>query len=583
MAYELEIKSLESWINLLWRLRINRDLVTFDHKFKTFKELATTPEWKLEADLLEVASLRGKGDVEASQNLAFALRGNPNLRDPLRSSLQIGLNHLMLNQDVEAWPYFMECADKVCDLNSKLMSLGNLVICLNNLGLGHVEKLTHLEELTKIETEKNNPIAKAIGAQNLAIRLKDDFRSGNWDQFFNRFNESENPHGQAVYLAAWASRLPYAHSDLKKDFSWIQSALMGQMNLFRQQSRLNTILAIKDQDESLKLHERIDRLYLWTWLHLTDPQSLPLHWLLNEIEMIQKEDYQTASYEDYQMLRNVLGWLQLLDGREIIDWAIHFNFKFRIGSRVDAVLVNEWSLIQEWREHFFKEGKLSRKDEHGDFYLSLEGTEFFTRMNKIVKSAKLPAFGVEVYAEKGLIASVEKMTIDFQLARFLAAITGESHLSFFKIAQDVLGAHTYEPQLHDGQIIRLIQKAKSYISERDSISVRGEAVLRSRPISDVTIVVNPWKNPSDFKIWQDLIKKINQTHVSKVEAIPDWINAILGKESIYRQELQDLMSWSKAKTNRMISEALLNGWLERVGSGASVHYKVVLDEKGNAL
>ena len=211
--------------------------------------------------------------------------------------------------------HFSHSAEQSPNALAKLWAKGNVLFCLESLGLPHRQTSKEVEDLiAQLKTDGQN--VERAERQILALRMRESFRGGNPVAALSLLDASPIT-DQASCYGMWLRHLPY-HSTCSSETS---QSLLEAVSTSRNRCHLHayhlrTFKGILHPDDYVipRPIDLADRLYLWVWKWLSAPAEFPISRTLSLLACSLGE---LASHrmtaEDSQMIRNALLWLALFD------------------------------------------------------------------------------------------------------------------------------------------------------------------------------------------------------------------------------------------------------------------------------
>ncbi len=191
------------------------------------------------------------------------------------------------------------------------MALGNHFLCLDNLNLPTASLVKKLKDL---EPELSATyFQKAIAPQLETFERRQAFRQGNISKAFE-LHQTEI-FSQSEYFQLWMKHLPFIDDSLCKTEL---SRMIEAPHIVWKNYRLHTLLidARYEEDEDVKISEQIDRLYMWLWRWMVQPQNIPTTVIENcWTQLNARRMCSQSTAEDFMLVRTCLRWTRLFDTR----------------------------------------------------------------------------------------------------------------------------------------------------------------------------------------------------------------------------------------------------------------------------
>jgi hypothetical protein len=290
-------------------------------------QLVHVEDMTLACDRVEVIALmvslaRARRDFRYSQVLLDALRSATQLmsldsRAHYAMLQEAGLNAFAQGTYSQALECFVGARLYAVNHLHRYASAMNALLCFENLSL------------PSPSTYEDAKLCAAALAEEIAdpLRLGEilspldlyDMRQSLLQGDVTQLLKSAETSGSAAfhdYQKLWLLSLPW-HTSWRGDLGEEISQLASQKSyLFLLSYRIRTLLGQLDPDDRIPPRpvDAVERVYLWTWRWLTDPDKFPLHkvlGLLRDFDIARAQSKFAA--QDAWQLRNSLLWLSLFD------------------------------------------------------------------------------------------------------------------------------------------------------------------------------------------------------------------------------------------------------------------------------
>ena len=550
-------------------------------------------EQSAELLLLECSIARADRDsIRAAQILnsvenAFRHKGHrPNT--PLY--LQRGLTFLSQSDYSAALEQFLGARSCARNPFEKFWALGNSLTCMEYLGLPYEHTWMELQKLGR-----TLPLSDAALSQIYAFEGRLSFNEGSLD-FLKKKTETKTIQ-QIHYFKLWVRALPFVTlKNSRKDFENFLSH--GRLlYLFPYRSRTLQGLWHNDDSRITRWSDFSDRLYLWTWQWLQDPEVFPFERLEPLLEQISQAGSLLGrlSPVDFQKIRNALGWLALfdLDSQESLERILQahrptfttdqplyaFEYELQHSLRVTRDFSAETGKIELERVQKFTPPK------EFDF----ESIVFSDNIKQWILGSR-PKSGVTLFVELTLgeiqvfktKGKVEKPKIISQaMANAIALLHERPLVSYGEFVRVCFGYYRYDPVIHELKVLNLLARIRDVLPSEFQLGVKAGNVRLS-------VTGNGWEkvqiqraNPRAKKLlsstaWKQLLVRTQ----SGIQDLPTMMKPQLllrqlhkGQE-VTRKDIEQLTGKSRATSNRLIAEWIKSGMLKPVGNAKNTKYQI---------
>jgi tetratricopeptide (TPR) repeat protein len=307
-------ESLALWCDIREELKIERRAITAIEIQNFLRD--TRAELLIDAVLLQASLCRMQKQFQESNrilSLVSAEYETIGLPLPARYLIESGLNHLVIGDFTNALELFLTASARTKSQFQKLASLMNIISCYGELGVAYDLALKQAQDLLAKVTDETG----VSGAKNYLelIKARQAFRSGEFSALFTEPLDFTKV-TQTTYLKMWIGALPY-HEFQQNSHKQFELFSAGSTHLFHRAFRMRTLQGTlhPDDNQSIKPSEWADRLYLWVWKWITNPEGFAIGRTMTVLARI-KSDHsvlQNLTVEDKQLVRNALMWLSLFD------------------------------------------------------------------------------------------------------------------------------------------------------------------------------------------------------------------------------------------------------------------------------
>lgn len=451
--------------------------------------------------LLKISFLRHRRNFEeldAAVSDFQAWLESPGERPCERSLLQQGLNALARGRLSDALEQFLLARRKAAAAGAareEQLSYFNALLCMEDLGM---EFDSHLREFeTGFGPHRAEPWARSIRTQLRALCLRSAFRRSRMPELpvlVSGDLEGE----QAEFYAAWLARLPYTglaerNLETQERFSsGLARRGFGYMSQYRLRT-LTMLLVSEDCGDSIRLGEKVERLYLWVWNWLIQPNSDGLGKILKLRSDIELSCKQPLSREEFQLLKAADLWLALFSGRRLAEAEERaMGFAHSSGASCPHLELEErvirWLALEREVSPFAADQRESLDHdpwlERVPFFAGLVragGGERARILAESLASLRERAQGggvlVELLNSKIRVNGREVEESSSQaLVQLLAAFQWKDTESKAELLRSVFGLSSYDSLIHDPKLANLLSRANRLLRGFAQFSTRGEKV-----------------------------------------------------------------------------------------------------------
>jgi hypothetical protein len=605
-----------------WELRMDRELGECRQLFSEITALLQVdstiteksfaafplPEFLIHVDytLLMASLKRADGQISESKNLIQLVEKVMQARNhplPFQFYFQKGVTALLLEGDYsQGLDMFVKAGSLATSLMEKISAQSNTIYCLENLGMAFEGASAALEALLQEAKPNAFPDARA---QFDALRMRQAFRNGFFDDAF-KIKISEKV-SQATHLRYWISELPFHRhygefSEAEKERYLTQSA-----NRLQKAYHLRTFQGIvhpADLD-SFRESDYCDRLYLWVWRWLADPNAFPLEKVLS---LLQNTTIQTLSprltQEDLQMLRNSVLWISLFVpaqtltlkklaaslNREIQRRYSYFDFE-EMGitylSKLQAGEKEAQSILRKLQSHALWKSK--------DLYLPKlfssvacsDGNDIPEILRPLSQRLRQICIGQKPVDKEKLYVDLltyrvmwkggKERIISENMCFALDLLYRKECVEFAEFGLVCFGLRQFDSFTHSAKVYNLLARLKACLPKSLSLKTKGgriyavgtwENVQFERPIGCEEVV----QRQSE---WRHLFVKELAARKAPEQRRPKpnfFLAEAPGKKILSRKELEALTGKSRSTASRLIAHWIEQGVVKRIGSAKNTKY-----------
>jgi len=526
---------------------------------------------------------------------------------------ELGIDAMVRGDSFAAMDQFGMAKQLAGSGEEKALALFNLLLCRENLSLPYEHTMKELQDVLR-ETQS----CLGIADQLLAFELRTAFRTGE----IAKIAQSEPPKDritQAHYFRLWVRSLPFhGHTAALAGDSDFEFFIQNQRALHQGGYRLRTLTGQLHPEDlrALRLSEAIDRLYLWTWRWLVNPELFPAKKILYVLEKIDlKRDQDRLTAEDAQMFRNTLLWLSLLGAtpRERIQPLIDL---FCAGSGVEfPILAQERLLIeylnacrdgadifandlydqlesQSTNDALF--AALARAVQSGNASVAPRALrDFAERLVMTLSAKRAPALGeILIDSARSTITLADGKLIrsrSFCMAALL--LKKYSVVSTADFAHFCFGVRQYDSFCHDRNIVNLLARMKLVFAPELGFRMKAGRVIAEGTWNKVAFAeATPAMDQfAQDPAWHRFLESSETRTVSSPsarKATPAELlletppTALLGK-SLSRRDLESELARPRSTTNRILKIWIKRRLVQKRGAGRLTRYTFPLRLKAS--
>lgn len=478
-----------------------------------------------------------------------------------------------------ALEYSLSAEKKSFDTNSFYSTHINSLICQEALGFDISEKISNLRN--KIKKIPKETLNQKTFLEFNSLLLRFYFREGLWTQIYNY-------KGPSIFYFLWLKRLP--QMNLKS------SNLSFSLNTLQPYARfiLNT-LQFRRTSEDLHnppINHWTDRLYLWTWTSLNQPNKVNINSVIQLLEEFPFEKFiSSLTSEDQIMLSHCLILLSLFDPSsqkkafQFINLLGPLNYKGHhylnqerrfIDDLINLSLHLPMNLKSDLQNilPFFRQFQPLKKSKVREILPGLclnSFTPIKFNYSKIISHliyGRLwdPIFKTWISSESLVLSSHFFLNIESNTA----AIMND-------FMESVFGISYYDELIHYRKVYNVLSRLKSIHKGSFDFSIRRQVIHFQMRKERYQLIKGVSQNEFDKNAWRKILtrtcKARNATELSKV--IYEKISSQLELNGFQKRiDLEKSSGLSKAKTIRIINQMIEDGVVLRQNSGKKSLYKL---------
>ena len=571
-------------------------------------------ELQCELTLLDCSLARADRDnVRAAQLLnsvetEFRHRG---IRPTAPLYLQRGLTFLSHSDYSAALEQFLGARAAARNPHEKFWALGNALLCMEFLGLPYEHTLGELQDLAM-----TLPLNDASLSQIRCLDARQLFRLGRID--FLKIENQLQSIQQIHYYRLWVQALPFVSAVQKtaENRTELEKFLRQGHLLYQFPYRARTLQGLWHNDDARvgRWSELTDRLYLWTWRWLKNPETFPFERLEPLLEQLVEAGSLLGklSPEEFQMMRNALGWLGLFDLSSVEPLARALQAHRPTFSADHPLFGFEYQLqncLRIARDHGLEAGKqeLDHLRHHplwNQPELKLESLAEIFQEPSDKKSeedfiSKLRLWISRGRTEKGVSVSIDLTTgeihtfkpkkskmISSALAKAIDLLESRPLVPYSEFVRVCFGYYRYDSVVHELKILNLLARAREILPAGFQLGVKSahvriiaesgawKRVRIERAHSHATKLL---QSPAWKRLLSRQPDRAEGAHILSVQLKPQLLlRQLQDGQEITRRELERLTGKSRATSNRLIAQWIKSGLLKSVGTAKNTKYQIRL-------
>lgn len=629
------MKSLSSQIQRAWELRLNQNVEECRELTISLKQEMGIPLGQLtheeiqslfskaDSDSLVEVLLLGASLARAQKDLAYSSlileAVNQALRLKERSAhyrlyFEKGLNSLLYGRYSVALEEFQIASSLARNQMETICALVNLLICRDSLGLSGSHNRLQLNKAMK-----NFPQPKKLSgvySQLMLLDLFKDFREGKIRSALTRgAQKNSKDFSQVESFTWWLRALPY-HADYKELTATQWEKIPMQIPLSVHGSfRCRTLHGVLHPDDRkwTKPSEFVDRLYLWVWRWLADPEKYPIQRvmaLLKDTAVF--DDPHRLTAEDCELLKNALLWLGLFDASSerklhvlVEKLNIHVPVFFPL-LELEKLVIYYLTARREG-DVILSADYLSALKKHSlwsDSRLRFRALlEAVTEEKEIVPSLQTLARNLQKLVRPKDRSQDSRLTVDLTkhqvidsksrskivsepMALALSLLQERGTVSCEQFAEVCFNLTRYDSTIHQAKIFNLLARLRQLPLGDLHFRLKAGFIIAEGDWSSVTFIRDcalahalrsqpEWKELVSPPKSSDAPAALRPRQKPKLEEL-DW------KFPVTRRELEERAQLSRSTMTRLLTQWLNDGSVVKVGNARSTTYRLS-PELGNRL
>jgi len=544
--------------------------------------------------LLDISFKRSALKVKTALDEALALEslltGDRHFQRDGFFFFQMGLFYLGVGLYSKAFDQFIQVRKTNSELKDYLYGRFSLILTMEALGYQYDEYLMEFE--SDFSPYNGQAEYESLLQQFLALKIRYHFFI---EQNFSRIEELIGKYkieGQGYYLLNFISQLPCFDVDKIKKYIEDNGVLVKEkhwLNAYRTRT-FSELLVEDDLKDEVKLESVIERLYLWTWRWLMEPNTNLFYKIGEIIKYLSKRAHeQEVTHEHYQMLENSFLWISLFQGART-------NWYDEILKEINYAKVRPCEFFDY--EKKIVQIYIARRDKRNvvadDMLLESPGTmvpQFI--LPKLLASDNLLSRGLQslinekISISKGVVIDFSSMKVSFLKNNKLVRCLESEHLvklfntfenklasSKQEILLSCFGLKDFNYDIHSNKLANLLSKANKELQGLGKFQIRQD-IVRITGNFKIEVLGACEHTTHCYPFWETIeVKKSVSSEESsklKLEKLADkWFS---------RKELEDLLKFSKSNATRRINQWCKEKILLKKGLGKKTKYYFVDNAK----
>lgn len=595
------IAQLSESLDRIWRARVNQKIelalvdvasiktslgLAPDELCSKSFELSQTlePQIFLMLGSIEASLLRAqKRTVDSLDALSSLEKLSPKVEvlHSFHFHFERALSHFLVSDWSLAVEHFLRATALAKNDLQKAACLTNLILNYENLGLPYHRSLN---EVRVVLASLDGTLRWGIESQLDALAIRQKFRTGE-----EVAATTQTKLSQATYLTAYFNSLPYFKSALF-DSGAIENLARLDGTLINRAYRVGTLAGHINADDSMTIRkgDQIERVYLWLWRWMTQPESFPvskvIH-VLSEINITSTKVRAQLTVDEQTFLANTLRWLAYFDRntRPILDRIVQtLNI-----SPENKTLASE-RVYQELLRAKVAGDSIRRVDLELEWQNQPERIrDSFARSlpeltNAIdLKSSVTAESCVAVDRAAHTIQSIAVGSIRSEsLTRVLVHLKNSPSTTPDAVMMVAFGIPEYDEFVHQPKISNLLSRLNQIFGIDDlKVSQRGSRVQLMGDSNRINVLRVDRRIESlvDDLQWRELVRQWSRSFGNAQQVLlsqqKNKASALtMMKLNFTREDIQRELKISKSKAQRMIADWIESGLVTRSGQGRNIWY-----------
>lgn len=577
----------EQKVQKIWEERINQkidsSLILFaelKNQFSlkntdTFSEMQNLSQHDLtqicECLALESSIARAQRNNQLSQKALQKIETEISFSISLKSfnfQFEKAISSFTKSDWIEAVHYFLKSKNLAFNDLQKATCLINLILCSEYLDISHDQSK---EELTVLLQNLNSEIRKGIESQIQALSLREKFRKNLITAEDLSLVETSDIN-QSSYFLTYIHQIPYiSQTDSAKQ---LEAFTLKQGHLFNKDFRMRTLTYqwAESDSNSGRLIDHIERIYLWTWKWMHNPQKNNIALLIKSIKHFpwsELNHIDKLSPDNQSMFLLALGWLNYFDhSMESLHDSISKKIKFAINNKVLS------------SERHLQLQLLNKKTE-----LSLENV-YEKTIFAIISQFKEQAdpntnnsTSVSVDLSQHIIKADGRSLHSKSLSTALSLVFENENIEIDQFFNKTLSSIEYDHFLNAHQISNIIYKLNKILNSKLTIKQKNGLIYSVGNKDCIKLFYADFRTQqlASHSEWaflvQNLRKQFSLISENKNQSRTKKILTMQEKFSQFnRQDLQKELNLSKTEAVRLLQNWINNGVIQKKGFSKKVTY-----------
>ncbi len=609
------VRDLENLLSDAWQLRLNIQgeecldvLNQIKARFKLFQneinsELIDKAVQSadrvilIEIILLHISLMRLQMSAQKSRELLFHLEQTletHSILKPFWFFFEKGMQVFRSGDNTNALELFSLASSTAKSPFQALTAKINLSCVLHNLGLPN--EITKQETRKMLEEQKNNPYIENIRSQFEVICFYEKLHAGD----FKAISEAKIDYAkgdQLSFLKILTLELPY-HKYFSIDPERRVQFSLRALRRYQYAYRNRTLLGLlhPEDDRQFESTEWSDRLYLWVWRWLTQPERFKLEKVLKTLPPLQaRSEFYKLNNEDRQIIRNSLLWLSLFDPSsrsQIKKLLSEISFFERDPLyEVEEIVIHYWTAVRDEDSASAKnhqdilENLPLYHSQHLYFKQLVETPELLIEKNllgnlpvylknliKVQTNGSL--FIVDMDSFKITDNSKNSSSISEEMCRLMERLSLRADISFEELLACCFGIKQMDLSIHQPKVMNFIAKLKATFGSHYSFKTKHKKLYIEGNLKLIEIknTKSPFGGLFCQPEWREIVYQPKsdayfqgQDFRKKEVPIADIVS---------RTFIEKRFNKSRATTNRMISQWEEKGLITRIGKARATRYSL---------
>lgn len=548
-----------------------------------------------------------------------------------RLSFESGITLFALGRYLEALDQFMSAQSLAQSKLEQILSTSNLLWCLENLGCATEATESQLSSVVSSLSEGESKEFSQILSQWGAYQMRKAFREGRFNEIHRLNQDSMERSGlhQGSFQAQWALELPYHRFFKPLDSEALIRARQKAPFIYQTHGLFRTLsdLTHPDDAKSMPLSDQVDRLYLWVWRWLLQPDTGRSALIQSTLQvLLRPEIFGRLTADDRSLLVLSLSWLKAVDpaiARRLepafealggvrssrsplfeleclfIHWLIARRDGDSVSQKSDRALLGHHPLWESGNLHFkawvsmiedgqAPTGRKNRHDIPRGIQMLLSGSPRAGGSQEPA-AKKRSSLQIVVDLEKNLIKDCtgvtrrsETLCIGFYLLK------DDSQIRIEDFAAQAFGITRFDELTHYRKVVNLLSRMKALLGGSVHFGIRDQWVYR-----DEALDLIEWVLPSSgaLLLRQSKLarpKSPSMTIAPSKGALrkqsknvhPAFLD---GKTRFNRTDLESHLKISKSAAHRIIQKWLSEGRIRALARNRASQYQILLPTERGVL